>query len=550
MVDLRVRGQSRLVREPLQPLAGLADAVVESPAAAGPPAARQSGLHRFGLDRLTRQQSGIYTIDETIRGSGRIEFATEEFEDTAIGRFTWSAKAFVAEAELEKIAIRSAMGRQGRVSNGRLLVSANSRFCYRYAGEQKGQYEIDPMQAPLLKRIFADFVAGKSISRIVSELNEEGIPTNTGTGRWHKPTVWNLLRCRSCLGEAVMMRTTYGDDGKSRALRPESEMVMLPSGTIPPLIDRFAFDRVQARLERNKAELVRPNDSTDSLLRGGFIWCGACGRRMTVKRSMSGNRLQVRYICQYRDTCRLHVISAPLLDEGVWSRVSVILAEPERLRAVLSEPIRDLAGEIAAVDRRIEELCREESGLTRLGAKWEEGDDELESVLTELRETKARRRVDELTRERLVEEMQDEATRRDRIEATISAIEQAGATEALDYAGRGQALSDLGVRVAVYPSWHESPYRWVMSAVEIREGERQPWVDGEALNRVSAAASPSRPPVEIRTGRRGRGRLWCGAPSARVGRQGGRAWSAPATGRDRDRGALVRRRRLTGRRSG
>ena len=31
-------------------------------------------------------------------------------------------------------------------------------------------------------------------------------------------------------------------------------------------------------------------------------------------------------------------------------RVAAILAEPERLHAVLSEPSRDLAGEIAAID--------------------------------------------------------------------------------------------------------------------------------------------------------------------------------------------------------
>jgi hypothetical protein len=54
-----------------------------------------------------------------------------------------------------------------------------------------------------------------------------------------------------------------------------------------------------------------------------------------------------------------------------------------------------------------------------------------------------------MTRERLTEEMQDNATRLDRIEATIAAIEQAGATEALDYAGRRQARSDRGVQVSV-----------------------------------------------------------------------------------------------------
>ncbi len=152
----------------------------------------------------------------------------------------------------------------------------------------------DPALTPgLLFRqagIFANFVAGKSLSRILAELNDEGIPTNTGTGRWHKPTVWNMLRSRAYFGEAVMMRTTYDTEG-NRVLRPVDEMAALPVGTIPPLTDRLTFGRAQARLEWNKSELVRPTDSTDALLPGGFVSCGSCRRRMTVKRTISGNRL-------------------------------------------------------------------------------------------------------------------------------------------------------------------------------------------------------------------------------------------------------------------
>jgi hypothetical protein len=71
------------------------------------------------------------------------------------------------------------------------------------------------------------------------------------------------------------------------------------------------------------------------------------------------------------------------------------------------------------------------------------GDDALESVLTGLRETKARRvRVDSRGRPQL--EMPDDATRLDCIEASTAAIEQPGATEALDYARRRHPLSGLG----------------------------------------------------------------------------------------------------------
>jgi hypothetical protein len=51
-----------------------------------------------------------------------------------------------------------------------------------------------------------------------------------------------------------------------------------------------------------------------------------------------------------------------------------------------------------------------------------------------------------------------------------------------------QALFHQGVQVAVYPSWHESPYRWVISVFKMKDGARRLWVGGKAVNRVSAAA--------------------------------------------------------------
>ena len=75
-------------------------------------------------------------------------------------------------------------------------------------------------------------------------------------------------------------------------------------------------------------------------------------------------------------------------------------------------------------------------------------------------------------------------------------------------------LPDLGVRVTVYPSWHESPYRWVMSAFEERDCKLRLWVDaplrvvGKAFSTAADAdaASPFRHPAQNRVDSRGRGR--------------------------------------------
>jgi site-specific DNA recombinase len=332
-----------------------------------------------------------------------------------------------------------------------------------------------------VQRIFADYVAGKSINRLVNELNAEGVPTASGRGRWHKPTVWKVLGNRAYLGEARMMRRKYhnGHDGRAGFVwRSTEETVPLPEGTIPPLVDQATFDRVQLRLERNKEAMHDPQAKTDTLLRGGFVKCGSCGCNMVVVRQ----RKYTFYKCQtserMKGECVWHTISATALDAAVWSRVEAILSEPERLRRILAVPTRDLAAEIAEIDSRIEELQREYSNLAGLVRRLGEGDDATEGLLDEMREGKHRQRALEESRHRLADEAEDAEARARRVEATIEAV--SGLSEqvaALDYHSKRQVLIDLDVTVAVYPSRHESPYHWVMKAFDRDDRGRHLWLD-------------------------------------------------------------------------
>ena len=57
----------------------------------------------------------------------KLQFVTEKFEDTAIGRFILAARAFIGEVELEKIAERTMRGKAERAKAGKIpraLVSA------------------------------------------------------------------------------------------------------------------------------------------------------------------------------------------------------------------------------------------------------------------------------------------------------------------------------------------------------------------------------------------------------------------------------------------
>ena len=57
----------------------------------------------YAVDRLSRSQNHIGILfDEFERAEVRMEFVSERFEDTAVGRFILAARAFIAEVERGK----------------------------------------------------------------------------------------------------------------------------------------------------------------------------------------------------------------------------------------------------------------------------------------------------------------------------------------------------------------------------------------------------------------------------------------------------------------
>ncbi len=87
----------------------------------------------YAVDRLSRNQNQVGVLFDEVEQAGvLLEFVTENFEDTAVGRFIRSARAFVAEVEREKISERTTRGKTERARSGR-IPQGNGKGIYGYA---------------------------------------------------------------------------------------------------------------------------------------------------------------------------------------------------------------------------------------------------------------------------------------------------------------------------------------------------------------------------------------------------------------------------------
>jgi site-specific DNA recombinase len=201
----------------------------------------------------------------------------------------------------------------------------------------------------------------------------DGVPTPTGKRAvWSQSVVGDILGNPAYTGKAVGWKyRTPRANGRNQhpQIRPESEQILLPDGTIPPLVDPTSFAAVADRLRRNKAQAPRNNhDPEATLLRAGFARCGHCRRAM----STVFYRGYWRYVCSANNrdpgSCRSHSISAAQLDCAAWSRVESVLTQPGIIAAQIARMRAEedpSANDLASLDRALAEQTRRRTNLVK-----------------------------------------------------------------------------------------------------------------------------------------------------------------------------------------
>ena len=154
-----------------------------------------------------------------------------------------------------------------------------------------GERTINEFEAAVVKRIFSDYVRGKSPRKIAFELNDEGVSAPTG-GTWGASTIngnrqrgTGIINNELYIGRQVWNRLRYLKDpstGKRVSkLNPEEEWVI---AEVPELriVNQELWDEVKAQqgvLDRNKA----PNKKRRPVhLLSFLLKCGECRGGMSL----------------------------------------------------------------------------------------------------------------------------------------------------------------------------------------------------------------------------------------------------------------------------
>lgn len=415
----------------------------------------------YAVDRLSRNQAHLAILVEEITEHGaRLEFVTEEFENSAVGRFILSAKAFAAEVEREKIAERSVRGKIARIQSGKLLPGYKPLYGYRWTAGNTA-YAIDEATAPIVRRMFDEAAGGKTVRAIARGLTGDGIPTPSGKPAWAPKTVHTLLRHPSYAGLAYGWAWRSTGPASTKHFDAE-QAIPLPPGTIPAIVEPALWHEVQRRLALNKQLSPRNNRSPHvALLRGGFARCGYCGRAMRVlPRKGRAPSYQCGGCTNPVRPCHGHCITVPALDNAVWQGISQRLLDPDLIAREVERLRRDdpTRADLAAVTRRLAEVERRQGNLRRELAA-EDNPDVAALIRADLAQLAAERRALDEELARIDAERQAWLSAQQRLEDLEYWIGNVARNlEALDYQGRREVLIACDVRVDVWATDHTP--RW------------------------------------------------------------------------------------------
>lgn len=144
------------------------------------------------LDRFSRTLMHAVELEEKLREHDvALHSVTESLDTTTVaGRFNFRTIASAAEFEREMIHQRTSMGRRAAAKEYKWL---NDHPPLGYDLTDENRLTLNPQEAELVKRIFHRYLELKSMPKLATELNEEGISTKAGN-EWTARAIGDVLK--------------------------------------------------------------------------------------------------------------------------------------------------------------------------------------------------------------------------------------------------------------------------------------------------------------------------------------------------------------------
>ena len=195
------------------------------------------------------------------------------------GEVILTIMASLAQQESESLSKNTKMGIHYRFQQGKVMV--NARNFLGYDKDESGHLIINPEQAEIVKRIFREYLEGKSCKKIAQGLERDGVLTSRGKAKWHDTSIRKILENEKYMGDALLQKTYTIDSlnkkrGKNNGILPQYYIEDDHEPIIPKEIFLMVQEEMARRSEQNACFGRRKSFSANHPF-SKIVFCSECG---------------------------------------------------------------------------------------------------------------------------------------------------------------------------------------------------------------------------------------------------------------------------------
>lgn len=297
----------------------------------------------------------------------------------AKGELLITIMSSLAQEESRSISQNTTWGQRKRFADGKMSLAYSNFLGYR-RGAELGDMEIVEEEAVIVRRIYSEFLAGKTPYDIAKHLTEDGIPTPMGKTKWHTTVIESILKNEKYKGDALLQKTVTTDFLTHTHKRNEGEAPQFyVEKNHPAIVRPEVFEMVQEEFRRRKAAGGRMQSVS---IFSGRIVCEDCGGfyGRKVWHSTSKKYRAYHWHCnnkfQKRCSCQTPTLKEESIEQAFLSAINSLIKKKKEIRenyALCLDAITDDSAYVARLDEINAECCRlqeeTKSLLTAAGRK-------------------------------------------------------------------------------------------------------------------------------------------------------------------------------------
>ena len=259
--------------------------------------------------------------------------------------------AAMAEQESRTMSTNIKWSYQKKFKNGEVILNTGLMMGYINTGrkddEGKVIYAINEEEAEIVRRIYREYLAGVTVTRICRGLEADGILTKLGKTRWQHQVIMSILTNEKYTGNAILGKTFKPDVlSKYRQKNNGQAPMYYAEGTHPAIIDAETFELVKVEIQRRKDEKVNSVGSsrfTSKYPFSGLLVCGECGHKLRRHVRTVGTGAKVpawgcsNRILNGRAVCDSHHVNEDKLQQTYAAAIRDMIADAEEIIAAVMD---------------------------------------------------------------------------------------------------------------------------------------------------------------------------------------------------------------------